>query len=73
MTRTPVFDAHFREELAELMRWRRDVRRFRTDAVPEDLLDSLFDLAQIAPSVGNSQPWRLIRIESPEKRAEIRR
>ncbi|WP_374548041.1 5,6-dimethylbenzimidazole synthase, partial [Rhodoblastus sp.] len=41
--------------------------------VPEDLLDSLFDLAQIAPSVGNSQPWRLIRIESPEKRAEIRR
>lgn len=73
MTRTAVFDAHFREELAELMRWRRDVRRFRTDAVPEDLLDSLFDLAQIAPSVGNSQPWRLIRVESPEKRAEIRR
>ena len=25
-------------DLADLMRWRRDVRRFRTDPVPEDLL-----------------------------------
>jgi 5,6-dimethylbenzimidazole synthase len=69
----PVFDSHFRAELAELMRWRRDVRRFRTDPVPEDLLDSLFDLAQFAPSVGNSQPWRFLRVVSAEKRAEIRR
>jgi 5,6-dimethylbenzimidazole synthase len=73
MERTPVFDSHFRAELAELMRWRRDVRRFRTDPVPEDLLDTLFDLAQIAPSVGNSQPWRFLRVVSTEKRAEIRR
>jgi 5,6-dimethylbenzimidazole synthase len=69
----PVFDAHFREELAELMRWRRDVRRFRADPVPEPLLDSLLDLAQIAPSVGNSQPWRFVRVESKQKRGEIRR
>ena len=46
------------------MRWRRDVRRFRADPVSEELLESLFDLAQIAPSVGNSQPWRFIRVES---------
>ncbi|MDI9847614.1 5,6-dimethylbenzimidazole synthase [Rhodoblastus sp. 17X3] len=73
MAQTPVFDPQFRAELAELMRWRRDVRRFRTDPVPEDLLDSLFDLAQIAPSVGNSQPWRFLRVVSADKRAEIRR
>jgi len=73
MTSTPVFDAQFREELATLMRWRRDVRRFRRDPVPESLLESLFDLAQIAPSVGNSQPWRIIRVESPQKRDAIRR
>ncbi len=68
----PVFDPPFRERLAELMRWRRDVRRFRRDPVPEDLLESLLDLAQIAPSVGNSQPWRFIRVQSAEKREEIR-
>jgi len=68
----PVFDARFQSELVELMRWRRDVRRFRSDPVGEDLLENLFDLAQIAPSVGNSQPWRIIRVESSEKRGAIR-
>ncbi|MCI4679297.1 5,6-dimethylbenzimidazole synthase [Rhodoblastus acidophilus] len=73
MTENPVFDARFQEELAELMRWRRDVRRFRADPVPEALLAALFDLAQISPSVGNSQPWRIIRVQSADKRGEIRR
>ena len=68
----PVFDVHFRAELAQLMRWRRDVRLFRADPAPEELIEHLFDLAQLAPSVGNSQPWRLIRVESAEKRAAIR-
>jgi 5,6-dimethylbenzimidazole synthase len=68
----PVFDVNFRAELAQLMRWRRDVRRFRADPAPEELIDHLLDLAQLAPSVGNSQPWRLIRVESAEKRAAIR-
>jgi 5,6-dimethylbenzimidazole synthase len=68
----PNFDARFQAELAELMLWRRDVRRFRRDPVPEAVLDHLLDLAQIAPSVGNSQPWRIMRVESAEKRAAIR-
>lgn len=72
MTETPEFDAPFQEKLAELMRWRRDVRRFRRDPVPEEILAPLFDLAQIAPSVGNSQPWRIFRVDSAEKRAAIR-
>lgn len=69
----PVFDAKFQDELAELMRWRRDVRRFRKDPAPEELIDRLLDLAQLAPSVGNSQPWRLVRVESAEKREAIRK
>ena len=68
----PVFDGKFQAELAELMRWRRDVRRFRREPAPEELIDSLLDLAQLAPSVGNSQPWRLIRVESAAKREAIR-
>jgi 5,6-dimethylbenzimidazole synthase len=48
------------------------VRRFRAEPAPEELIDHLLDLAQLAPSVGNSQPWRLIRVESAEKRAAIR-
>jgi 5,6-dimethylbenzimidazole synthase len=32
-SRPPQFDAAFRAQFAELVRWRRDVRRFRSDPV----------------------------------------
>ena len=68
----PAFADAFRADLARLFAWRRDVRRFRPDPVPEDLVDGLIDLAHLSPSVGNSQPWRWVRVDSPDKRAEIR-
>ncbi len=69
---TPSFDASFRQSLAELLAWRRDVRRFLGDPVDPAMIDELLDLACLAPSVGNSQPWRFVSVESPERRAEIR-
>ena len=63
------FSPEFREELAALMRWRRDVRRFRTDPVPEDLLAHALRAFTLAPSVGLSEPWRVLRIENPDRRA----
>ena len=50
---------------------RRDVRRFRRDALPAGLLDELLRLACLSPSVGFSQPWRWVTIDSPEKRAAV--
>jgi 5,6-dimethylbenzimidazole synthase len=70
--RSPVFGAEFREQLSQLLEWRRDVRRFRTDPVPQSLVEELLDLAQLSPSVGNSQPWRFFRVETPAKRQAIR-
>lgn len=54
------------------MRWRRDVRRFRTDAVPDALLDRVLRLADLAPSVGNSQPWRILSVTSSDARRAVR-
>ena len=71
-TTTPSFDASFRQSLADLLAWRRDVRRFLADPVDPAVIDELLDLACLAPSVGNSQPWRFVSVESPERRAEIR-
>ena len=68
----PVFDAAFRDELAALFRWRRDVRRFRRDPLPAGLLDSLLHLACLSPSVGLSQPWRFVAVDDPARRAAIR-
>ncbi len=68
----PVFDGSFREQLELLLKWRRDVRRFRRDPIGEELIDHMLDLAQLSPSVGNSQPWRWVRVETEALRAEIR-
>jgi 5,6-dimethylbenzimidazole synthase len=67
----PRFDAAFRARFAELVRWRRDVRRFRSDPVAAGLVAQLLALAAYAPSVGFSQPWRFVLVESPERRAAI--
>ena len=67
----PVFDQDFQARLAELFAWRRDVRRFRTDPLPPVLIDRLLDLACLAPSVGNAQPWRFVSVESAPRRAAI--
>ena len=71
-TRPPQFDAAFRAQFAELVRWRRDVRRFRDDPVAPELLEKLFALTACAPSVGLSQPWRFVLVESAERRLAIR-
>jgi len=68
----PDFDAAFRDGLEDLLRWRRDVRRFRADPVAPALLDRLLNLAALAPSVGNSQPWRFVKVSDPARRAAIR-
>ncbi len=64
------FSPAFQEELEALMRWRRDVRRFRTDPVDEALLADALSAFSLAPSVGLSEPWRLVRVESDAARAK---
>jgi 5,6-dimethylbenzimidazole synthase len=52
---------------------RRDVRHFVPGAIDEDLLMRLLAAAHQAPSVGLMQPWRFIRIQSPELREQMYR
>jgi 5,6-dimethylbenzimidazole synthase len=69
--RPPQFDAAFKEQFSELVRWRRDVRRFRSDPVPPNLIERLLALAVHAPSVGLSQPWRFVLVETAQRRQAI--
>jgi 5,6-dimethylbenzimidazole synthase len=68
----PVFDQLFIRNFADLVKWRRDVRRFRPDPVPESLFTALINLASFSPSVGYSQPWRFMRIQDASRRSAIR-
>lgn len=67
-----MFDDTFRAQLRELLIWRRDVRQFRTDPLPEALVLRLLQTACLAPSVGLSQPWRFVLVEDAERRAKVR-
>ncbi len=72
MTLTPLFDDVFRAQLAKLFAWRRDIRHFRPEPVPGELLQRLLDLACLAPSVGLSEPWRFVIVDSPARREAVR-
>ena len=65
----PSFSPEFQAELRTLMLWRRDVRRFRTDPVEAAVLDRCLCAFSLAPSVGLSEPWRVIDVTSPSARA----
>ena len=74
MPKTSIaFDDAFRARLRDLLVWRRDVRRFRRDPLPSGTVESLFELACLAPSVGLSQPWRFVIVDDEAVRAAIRR
>jgi 5,6-dimethylbenzimidazole synthase len=68
----PRFDDLFMSNFTTLVRWRRDVRRFRQDPVDKNLLEDIVHLASFSPSVGYSQPWRFIRVQNPSLRSAIR-
>ncbi len=67
----PEFDAPFAERFEQLLRWRRDVRHFVRDPIPQEDMRALLASATFAPSVGNSQPWRFVRLRSPAIREAL--
>ena len=68
---TATFDAAFRAQFRDLVLWRRDVRRFRADPIARERIDALIEIASHAPSVGLSQPWRFVHVESTERRLAV--
>jgi len=58
--------------LQELVARRRDVRRFQTRQVDPTVLAEIFRLVEGAPSVGNSQPWRWVQVDSLETRSQVK-
>lgn len=64
-----AFPADDRDALERIMSARRDIRRFRPDPIPDAVLRQLLEAAHTAPSVGHSQPWRLVVVADPITRA----
>lgn len=71
-THSPDFDSQFRARLLDLLKWRRDVRRFKRTPLPPGAVERLIAVASLAPSVGLSEPWRFVVVEDEARRAAIR-
>ena len=60
-------------ELVEAIKTRRSIRAFKSDPVPEEMLHQILDLARLAPSATNGQPWEFIvlRGQSLERAKQV--
>ena len=65
------FDPTDCDVLLNLLRWRRDVRHFTGEPVSDDNLAVLRSALGLAPSVGYSQPWRIVSVEGDGLRQHI--
>jgi 5,6-dimethylbenzimidazole synthase len=61
-----------RDAIHKVMRWRRDVRQFLPDQIPDDVLRRILEMAHLAPSVGFMQPWNFIMISAVDIRRQVK-
>ncbi len=59
------------DNFLKLVKGRRSIRRFKPDAVPDELVDKIIEVARWAPSGANSQPWQFLAIRDAELRKKV--
>jgi len=60
-------------DVREAIRTRRSVRNYRSDPIPDDVLDEMLEALRLAPSAANRQPWRFVVVRDPKTREELGR
>jgi nitroreductase len=58
-------------DLYETMSTLRAVRRLRPDPIPDDVLERVLQASCWAPTGGNVQPWRVIVVRDPARKAKL--
>jgi nitroreductase len=58
-------------QFEDLIQRRRSIRRFRPDPLPEGALDRILRAANLAPSAGNRQAYRIVVVRSPERKRAL--
>src|SRR5688572_20599043 len=61
------------QPLGKVIPRRRATPSFKDAAVPEDILEELLELATLAPSGYNLQPWRFIVVRDLADRKKLRK
>ena len=59
------------DELYAMMSTQRAIRRLRPDPIADDVLERIMQAASWAPSGGNQQPWRMVMVTEPTRKAQL--
>jgi nitroreductase len=61
------------ESVLALLKGRRSIRRYRSDPVPDEMIEQLLEAGRWAPSASNRQPWTFIVVQDEAIRREVAR
>ena len=64
-----AFPPDARQAVHDVIRLRRDIRSFRPDPVPDDVLLRILEAAHRAGSVGFMQPWDFVVVRGAARKA----
>lgn len=67
----PAPEENFGEQFKQVVETRRSVRKFTKKPIPRQVLDSCLNLALLAPSSCNLQPWEFHVVQSPDKKQKL--
>jgi len=67
-----AFPAEALQGVYQAIYQRRDIRSFRSDPFPDDVLARLLNAAHHAPSVGFMQPWSFLLVRDGETRTQVK-
>lgn len=58
-------------DVFEAIRTRRSIRKYRSEAIPDEKLVMILEAARLAPSAGNRQPWRFILVQDADRKKAV--
>lgn len=58
-------------EFYEVIKKRKSVRKYKSDPIPDDVLNRILDAGRMAPSAKNYQPWHFIVVREPDMRKKV--
>jgi len=58
-------------ELMEAIQGRRSIRKYRSDPVPNEILQKVIEAVRWSPSWANTQCWEIIVVRDPQKKSEL--
>ncbi|MBS4016468.1 MAG: nitroreductase family protein [Candidatus Latescibacteria bacterium] len=58
-------------EFYEVIKSRKSIRKYKSDPIPEPVLERILDAGRLAPSAKNIQPWKFIVVKDAQIKKQL--